>query len=93
MRAFETVLADSRVALKGFLNAGSIERADKVSERHILQLKSLLLLITEFQLDHPISLLSNGISPFLFISRIGTIQMHYRTVHIKSRVPIYSVKN
>jgi hypothetical protein len=60
MRIFETVLADSRASLKGYLTAGCMVAATKLTHKHISQVKCLVSIITELQLDHPISLLSNG---------------------------------
>jgi hypothetical protein len=60
MRIFETVLADSRASVKGYLTAGCIVAAIRLAKKHISQIKCLVSIITELQLDHPISLISNG---------------------------------
>lgn len=62
MRIFETVLADSRASIKGYLSAGCMVAASKLAQKHISQINCLFSIITELQLDHPISLLSNGTS-------------------------------
>ena len=60
MRTFETVLADSRASVKGYLSAGRVFPANKLIQKHISQIENLVSIITQLQLDHPISLLSNG---------------------------------
>lgn len=68
MRTFETVLADSRASIKGYLTAGCMIAANKLAQTHISQIQCLVSIITELQLDHSISLLSNG-EFFKFIHR------------------------
>ena len=60
MRDFQTVLADHRVALKGFLNAGHFQHAYQVGIRHMAELKSLIRIVEELELHHPIKNLSSG---------------------------------
>ena len=60
MRDFQTSLADLRVSLKGFLNAGYLRLGLKVGAKLVAQLKVLGRVVDDFETQEPTLGVSGG---------------------------------
>ena len=60
LRDFQTVLADYRASIKGFLSSRMISPSSKVGNQYISQLQLLLSIVEELELFFPTLHLSNG---------------------------------
>lgn len=60
MKNFQTVVADHRVSLKGYLSSSFVQPAMKVGPRLMSQLHTLLSIVEELESHYPMFSLSSG---------------------------------